>query len=66
MYCVCVLTVWARLFLLFRHDRSFPQEVVQAGAMTTKRVIWGHESKRQQGKIRKDEVFTALLVKGQG
>lgn len=41
-------TIWARLFLLFRHDRPFAQEVVQAGAMTTKRVIGWHESEKEE------------------
>ena len=38
-----VLTVGTRLFLLLGHDGSFPQEVVQAGAVTAERVVWAHE-----------------------
>ena len=42
------LTVRTGLLLMLRHNGSLPEEVLQAGAVTTQRVIRGHEPGREE------------------
>lgn len=45
------VTIGALLLPVFWDNWSLPQEVLQTGTMTTKRVIWGHESGPEMGNI---------------
>lgn len=37
------VTVWTRLLFVFRNNRFLPQKIIQAWAVSAKRVIRGHE-----------------------
>ena len=53
-----MVTVGTGLLPVLRDDRSLPQEVLQTGAMATKRVIRGHEPEHRKCELCSD---TTLL-----